>query len=52
MHIRLRFAKACDKGGEIVKEDEKKEVNWEVADPKLPVVRSGHMENRREQERK
>lgn len=32
-----------------MKEDEKKPVNWEVTDPKPPVVRSGHMENRREQ---
>ena len=29
-----------------MKEDEKKPITWEVADPKLPVVRSGHMENR------
>ena len=26
--------------------EEKKPVPWEAADPKLPVVRSGHMENR------
>lgn len=31
-----------------MKEDEKKPTGWEVADPKLPVVRSGHMENRRQ----
>ena len=30
------------------KQDEKKPIPWEVADPKPPVVRSGHMENRRE----
>lgn len=29
-----------------MKQDEKKPVPWEVADPKPPVVRSGHMENR------
>ena len=29
------------------KQDEKKPLNWEVADPKLPVVQSGKMENRR-----
>ena len=29
------------------KEDEKEPIGWEVADPKPPVVRSGHMENRR-----
>lgn len=32
-----------------MKEEEKKPINWEVTDPKPPVVRSGHMENRREQ---
>ena len=30
-----------------MKEDEKKPVTWEVADPILPVVQSGHMENRK-----
>jgi hypothetical protein len=30
-----------------VKEEEKKPNPWELGDPKLPVVRSGHMENRR-----
>ena len=30
-----------------MKEEEKKPITWEVADPKLPVVQSGHMENRR-----
>ena len=30
------------------KEDEKKPVNWEVADPKPPVIHSGHMEDRKE----
>ena len=30
------------------KEDEKKPITWEVADPKPPIVQSGHMENRRE----
>jgi hypothetical protein len=28
------------------KEDEKKPITWEAADPKLPVVRSGHLEDR------
>lgn len=28
-----------------MKEDEKKPVPWEMADPKPPVIRSGHMEN-------
>ena len=31
-----------------MKEDEKKPINWEIRDPKPPVVRSGHMENRRQ----
>ena len=31
-----------------MKEDEKKPINWEVSDPKPPVVRSGRMEQRRE----
>lgn len=30
-----------------MKEDEKKPTGWEVADPKPPVIRSGHMENKR-----
>ena len=30
-----------------MKEEEKKPVNWEVTDPKPPVVRSGHLENRK-----
>ena len=34
-------------GGEKMKEDEKKLPNWEMVDPKPPVIRSGHMENRR-----
>lgn len=30
------------------KEDDKKPVPWEASDPKLPVVRSGHLENRKQ----
>ena len=30
-----------------MKEEKKKPVPWECADPKLPVVRSGHLENKR-----
>ena len=30
-----------------MKEEEKKPVPWEMADPKPPVVQSGHMENRK-----
>ena len=29
-----------------MKREEKEPVNWEVKDPKPPVVRSGHLENR------
>ena len=29
------------------KQDEKKPIPWEVADPKPPVIRSGHMESKR-----
>ena len=30
-----------------MKQEEKKPITWEVADPKPPVIQSGHMENRR-----
>ena len=30
-----------------MKEDEKKGPDWEVKDPKPPVIRSGHFENKR-----
>ncbi len=30
------------------KEREEKNVPWEVADPKPPVIRSGHLENKRQ----
>ena len=30
------------------KQDEKKTITWEIADPKPPIVQSGHMENRRQ----
>ena len=33
-----------------MKEDEKKPLGWEIKDPKPPIIRSGHMENRRQQE--
>jgi hypothetical protein len=29
------------------KQDEKKPITWEMADPKPPIVQSGHMENRK-----
>ena len=38
----------CMRGENAVKEDEKKPLSWEVADPKPPVIQSGHMESRKE----
>ena len=29
-----------------MKEDEKRTTTWEMTDPKPPIIRSGHMENR------
>lgn len=29
------------------KQDEKKPTAWEIADPKPPIIQSGHMESRR-----
>ena len=34
-----------------MKKEEQKPITWEAADPKPPVVQSGHMENRRSNER-
>ena len=33
-----------------MKEDEKKPITWEVADPKPPIIHSGRMENKRHNE--
>ena len=30
-----------------MKEEEKKPIPWEVSDPKPPVIRSGHLENKK-----
>jgi len=30
-----------------MKQEEKKPITWEVADPKPPVIQSGHMEGRK-----
>ncbi|MCD7756503.1 MAG: hypothetical protein LUJ09_09325 [Firmicutes bacterium] len=30
-----------------MKQEEKRPIPWEIADPKPPVVQSGHLENRR-----
>ena len=29
-----------------MKKEEKKPANWEMVDPKPPIIQSGHMENR------
>ena len=34
-----------------MKEDEKKLPNWEMVDPKPPMIQSGHFENRRQHEK-
>ena len=34
------------KGGETVRREEKETPNWEVKDPKVPVVQSGRLEDR------
>ena len=31
-----------------MRQEEKKPIDWEVKDPKPPVIRSGRMENRKE----
>ena len=33
-----------------MKEEEKKPITWEIADPRPPVIHSGHMENKRQHE--
>ena len=30
-----------------MKEEEKKPIPWEISDPKPPVIRSGHLENKK-----
>ena len=30
-----------------MKEEEKKPITWEAADPKPPIIHSGHMEDRK-----
>lgn len=42
------FREHCYRKGDEMKQEEKKPVNWEVTDPKPPVVRSGHLENRKQ----
>ena len=49
-HISVRFLGKLseEKGEKTMKEDEKKPITWEAADPKLPVVQSGHLEGRKQ----
>jgi len=35
-------------GVRIMKEDEKKTIPWEAADPKPPVIQSGRLESKRQ----
>ena len=35
-------------GGKCMKEEEKKPIPWEVSDPKPPIIRSGHMESKKQ----
>lgn len=37
-----------ERQGSTVKQEEKKPTNWEVTDPKPPIVQSGHLENRKQ----
>lgn len=37
-----------ERKGSGMKQEEKKPINWEMADPKPPVIRSGKMENRKQ----
>ncbi len=30
-----------------MKQEEKKPIPWEIADPKPPIIQSGHMENKK-----
>ncbi len=49
VHTFLSVRKARrERKGRKVKQDEKKPISWEVADPKPPVIQSGKMENRKQ----
>ena len=39
----------AERGEKTMKKEEKKPVDWEVKDPKPPVIQSGHMENRKQE---
>ncbi len=41
-------AKIGRKGRDLMKQEEKKPIPWEVADPELPVVQAGKMESRKQ----
>ena len=38
----------AEQEGSPMKKEEKRELDWEVKDPKPPVIHSGHMENRKQ----
>ena len=42
------FGGKWNREGRKMKEDEKKLPNWEMVDPKPPVIQSGHFENRKQ----
>ena len=48
--MQFRWEKYSRNGGKNMKEDEKKPITWEIADPKPPIIHSGHMENKRHNE--
>ena len=48
MRIKPFLAEKLDmQGGKKMKQEEKKPITWEAADPKPPVVQSGHLENKK-----
>ena len=47
VHIRKGSADTLSEVTEM-KEEEKKPLSWEVSDPKLPVIRSGHLEDKKQ----
>jgi hypothetical protein len=49
--VTLLFVQDNKKGGVNLRKDEKKPLSWEVADPKPPVIQSGHMEGRKQNDR-
>ena len=46
--MRFLWKTIYEKDGESMKQDEKEPISWEIKDPKPPVVRSGKMEDRKQ----